>query len=166
MKLISFASIFLILQAAIVIGAAEGPIAMYFPSADAIYFVRVSSSNDKTINFSVIETLRGSKKESLTRLDGRLYDFKANSEWLLLSNADWRKIAGDKDEVGSFMKGIIGWICAPVVRSGNDVYVYTDLQEGDHLVSDKTIDGLPYLTLDHVRRLIQEEPGQSPSKKN
>jgi len=56
------------------------------------------------------------------------------------------------------MKGNLGWQDAPVLRDGTETYVYCPEWKDGHLVCDKEINGLGYLTLDHIKRLLKENP--------
>jgi hypothetical protein len=131
----------------------EGPISDYLPGADTIYLVRVSSFDQKTVNFSVTETLRGNPVKSLSLIPF-IIDLSPNAEFLILSSNATRN--GQRGNgIGSLMKGNLGWQDAPVVREGTETYVYCPAWKDGHLVCDKEIKGLGYLTLEHIKRLLK-----------
>jgi hypothetical protein len=114
------------------------------------------------VNFSVMGDLRGSPETTLTLVD-REEEFKKDSEWIILSCSGWRKESGG-NEVGDFLEGDCGWICAPVLHDGAEIYVYSPWWKDGHLVCDKQFNGLGYQTLDHIKLDLKENPERPDSK--
>ena len=156
-RLLSFGLFFLALSP-LARGAINGPITEYFPNADTVYLVRVTSTDNGKVTFSVTEALRGNPITVLILTSLSAFEFKPDSEWLLASYGPER-IGGRKDEVGWLLKGgLLGWLPARVVRVDNEIYVQTFDWESDHLVEDKAADGTTGLTLEHIKRLLQQRP--------
>ena len=157
MKLL-LALILLFLAAAPAHAAPEGPLSLYFPSADSVYLVRVVSVDKNTVTFSVTEALRGAPVATLT-LTAREVTFKKDTEWMLLSAPGWRD-GQDKDVVGDFMEGRCGWIFAGVKRDGATTYVAGGALENGKFTGDKVDEagGQSWLTLGHFKHLLNTTP--------
>jgi hypothetical protein len=132
---------------------------MYFPVADTIYHVRVASVEKDKVTFSVVEALRGRPSGDLCLGRDGLYDFKKDDEWMLLSCESWRK-GYRNDVVGSFMKGDIGWICAPVFRGDGKAYVSDSLYDPEKKtgVFDKKFGLWDCITLEHFKQMLAGKP--------
>jgi len=151
----------------VTMAAIREPIPGYFRWADTVYVARVASFEKDKVTFAVMETLRGNPEKVLTLTMPLGCDevYKADSEWLLVS-CDGGRGPGSigKNTVGWLMKGYCEWLPTPVVRSGKEIYVQDVDRENGKEVSDKAADGTTGLTLDHIKRLLQQKPYSKASK--
>jgi hypothetical protein len=139
--------------------APEGPVTMYFPEADKVLLVHVTALDQNSVSLNITKALKGTSDPRIT-LRNRFSGLKPGLDYLILSCASWR--AGqDGNAIGSFLLGNLGWIYAPVRREGAQTYVYAQLWQKDHIVDDKEIDGLGYLTFEHIESLLTQ-PSNNP----
>ena len=137
----------------------QGPLSAYFSEADSVYLVKVASADKDKVVFSITEPLRGPAVTTLTLKPEFGFIFKKDSEYVILSAPGWR--TGQRGgSIGGFMRGDIGWIYAPVLRDGKDIYIEGYAMENGRFVNDKPAkdNGWGYLTLDHFKRLLQTTP--------
>ena len=136
----------------------EGPITEYFPRADTVYLVRITSITKDKVTFPVTEALRGKDIKTLSLVPGAFaFDGQKNSELLILSWAASRN-GENGDSVGGEMEGAMGWLYAPAIRDNRNVYVmaFGDPVNG-HAV-DKTVNSMPYVSLERIKRLLKKNP--------
>ena len=131
-------------------------ITMALPYADTAYLVRVLSLEKSNVTFSVTETLRGNPVKTLSLVLGDI-DLKPNDELLICSSKASR--SGQRGNmVGNEIDGVFGWNYTTVTREENEVYVEDAQLENGHWTSDKIINGKNYLTLEHIKRFMEQRP--------
>jgi hypothetical protein len=136
--LLSFCLLFLIFTN-LALASSDAGIKNYLIRAKTVYLVRVTSLEDHKVTFSITETLRGEAQFALILTPESSFDFKINSEWILVSMPS----GGRKDSVGGVM---FGW---------NDWYPGSVSNEGGKI----TVNGIG--TLDQTKKLLLDKPLKS-----
>jgi hypothetical protein len=95
------------------------PLDALLRGAQNIYLVKVTSTDGNKINFSITKVLRGKEQQLTHLIAGPGYDFKLNSEWILISTGDLSN--GNNIDTGFY--GNFAWYPMRVTGDGEKVKI-------------------------------------------
>jgi hypothetical protein len=125
----------------------------FIPSAKTVYLVTVTSVVPDKVTFTVNEVLRGKPVPELGLKPWMGNKYRVGSYWILASDSH----GADNNLVGFEPKRSCGWIPMSVSRKDGQSFIVAEADWVEGVNLDMASDGTKGLTLEHVRRLLQQK---------